>query len=468
MRRIPYKWIALFVAAIGSDMATLDSGVIRISLPALGQVFQTNASTIAWVWLIYLLVGSSLMLIMGRVSDAVGRKRLFTYGLFIYGFGMGLCSLAQNLIQLVVFRMIQAVGNAMLIATGNAIITSAFPSEERGKALGIVTTLSGIGMLGGPVLGGLLLDLWGWRSIFYVRAPVVLIGGIVAWLFLKEPAPPKGAGKFDRLGAITLFLTLASLLLSVNQGQDLGWSSPLVISISLICMLSLFFFIFTELRAAQPVLDLRMFKDRLFSSASVSHLFLHMADTAVSFLMPFYLIQGLGLSASYAGMLLVTMATTRMAVSPLSGRLSDKWKTVYLCTSGLTVVLVGVLLLRSLEADASIGTVLFYLVVTGFGIGLFLSPNTSAIMGSVPSERLGTASAMVGTLRQIGMSIGVAITAGSFATSQSSHAVQLTAQGLQEDVVNKLSTLGGFHDALLATLVFTVIGLIASLLRGRK
>ncbi len=468
VREIPYKWIALSVAAIGSDMATLDGGVIRISLPALAEVFQTSANTIAWVWLVYLLIGSSLMLIMGRVSDAIGRKKLFTYGLFIYGSAMGLCSLSQNLTQLIVFRMIQAVGNSMVIATGNAIITGAFPSGERGKAIGIVTTLSGIGVLAGPMLGGVLLDAWGWRSIFYVRAPIVLVSGLIAWMLLREAAPPKSTGKFDVLGAITLFLTLASLLLAVNRGQDLGWASPLVVGVGLVCLVSLALFIFTEMRVAQPVLDMRLFQDRLFSSAIVSHIFLHMTDTAVGFLMPFYLIQGLGLSAAYAGTLMVTIAATRMLVSPLAGRLSDRWKTLSLCASGLAVVLVGVLLLRRLEAETSISLVVVYLFVIGFGTGLFLSPNTSAIMGSVSGERLGTASAMVGTVRQIGMSIGVAITAGSFAASQTSYVTQLTSRGLAEDMVNKLSVIGGFHDALLATLVFTAIAFVASLLRGRK
>ena len=466
--RISYKWIAMSVVAVGTFMITLDSGAVRIALPQLGHVFQAGPNSVVWVLLIYLLIGTGLMLTLGWAGDAFGRKRLYTFGLVIFSMGLGLCSLAQSLIQLVMFRLVQAVGAAMTVATGNAIITASFPSQERGRALGIMGAVVGVGLLSGPALGGILLDLLGWRSIFYLRLPIGIIGVAMARALLKDQFSPKRGQKFDLLGAATLFLALTCLLLAVNRGQSLGWTSPWVVGLGMMSVLLLFLFLFVERRVAQPVLDLKLFRRRLFSAASGSHVFLYMATTAVSFLMPFYLIQGLSLSASKAGLLLVTIPAISLVVSPLSGRLSDRLGTLLLCASGLTLVSAGLFLLSGLGANASIGDVVLRLLVLGVGMALFVPPNTSAIMGSVPSERLGTASAMVGTLRQVGMSVGLAIAGSVFAASQFSHATQLASQGLPEDVVQRLSTVSGIHDAIFAALAIAVIGLVASVLRGRR
>ncbi len=313
---IPYKWIAMSVVAVGTFMNTLDAGAIRIALPHLGHVFQVGPDTVVWVWLIWLLMGTGLMLTMGRVGDAFGRKRLYIFGLVIFSLGLGLCSLAQGLIQLVMFRLIQAVGAAMTISTGNAIVTASFPPEERGKALGIIGAVVGAGLLSGPVLGGFLLDLLGWRSIFYFRLPFGIIGAAMAWVLLKEQPSPKRGEKFDLLGAATLFFMLACLLLAVNRVQSLGWNSPLVVGLGVTGVLLLFFFLIVEMKAAQPVLDLRLFQRRLFSAASASHVFLYMSTAAVNFLMPFYLIEGLGFSASKSGLLLVTIPAIILVMSP--------------------------------------------------------------------------------------------------------------------------------------------------------
>jgi len=466
-RSISYKWIAMSVVAMGTLMSTLDMGAVRIVLPHLERVFQTGPDTVVWVSLVWVFIGGGLMLTLGRAGDTFGRKRLFTLGLAIFSLGLGLCSLAQSLIQLVMFRLIQALGAAMTMATEYAIITASFPSKERGRALGIIGAVAGLGLLSGPALGGFFLDLLGWRSIFYLRLPFGIISVAMAWVLLKEQSSPKREGKFDLLGATTLFFALTCLVLAVNRGQSLGWFSPWVLSLSVVGALLLFFFLIVERRTAQPVLDLRLFWNRLFSAASASHVFLYMSTIAVTFLMPFYFIQGLGFNASKAGLLLATIPAISLVVSPLSGRLSDKLGTFSLCASGLTLVSVGLFLLSGLGINASIGDIVLYLVILGVGMGLFTSPNTSAIMGSVPSERLGSASAMVGTLRHMGMSVGLAIAGSLFAASQFSHAARLTSQGLLQNIAERLSTVSGFQDTIFVALVIAVIGLLASVLRGR-
>ncbi|MFC1966952.1 MFS transporter, partial [Chloroflexota bacterium] len=273
---IPYKWAAMSTIAMGQFISTLDMGAVRIALPYLGSIFQATPDTVVWVWLINLLISTSLLLTLGRVGDAFGRKKLYTLGLVIFSLGLGLCSLAQGLVHLVIFRLVQGIGNAMIIATGNAILITSFSPEERGKALGIMGAVLGMGLLSGPVLGGFLLDSLGWRSIFYARLPFGIIATVMAWALLKEQSSPKQEEKFDLPGAATLFFTLTCLLLAVNRSQSLGWDSPLVVGLSIVGMLFLFFFLVIEQRAKQPVLDLRLFRSRLFSAASATHTFLYM------------------------------------------------------------------------------------------------------------------------------------------------------------------------------------------------
>ncbi|MFC2041225.1 MFS transporter [Chloroflexota bacterium] len=467
-RSISYKWAAMSTIAVGQFISTLDMGAVRIALPHLGNIFQTTPDSVVWVWLINLLISTSLLLTLGRTGDAFGRKKLYTLGLVIFSLGLGLCSLAQGLVQLVMFRLIQGIGNAMIIATGNAILITSVPPEERGKALGIMGAVLGVGLLSGPALGGFLLDSLGWRSIFYARLPFGIIGTAMAWALLKERPSPKQEGKFDLPGAATLFFTLSCLLLAVNRIQSLGWDSPLVVSLSVVGTLSLFFFLVIEQRVKQPVLDLRLFRSRLFSAASATHTFLYMSTASVNFLMPFYLIQGLGFSASKSGLLLITIPAISAVLAPLTGRLSDRWGTLLLCTSGLILVSAGIVLLSTLGTDTSTVNVILFLSIVGVGMGLFTAPNTSAIMGSVPGERSGTASAMVGMMRQVGMSFGLAITGTIFTTSQLFSAAQLTSQGLPQDIIQKLSTVSGFHDAILMILAAAVTGLVISTLRGRR
>jgi len=223
-----------------------------------------------------------------------------------------------------------------------------------------------------------------------------------------------------------------------------------------------------ERRAIQPVLELKLFSSRLFSAASGSGVFIYMSTAAIDFTMPFYLIQSLSLPASKAGLLLVTVPAIRLVVSPLSGRLSDRWGTRLLCGLGLALIAAGMLLLRRLSIDTPVAEIVPVLVVIGLGMGLFTTPNISAIMGAVSPERLGTAAAMVGLVRQLGMSIGLAIAGSLFASSSLSHATELASQGLSGERVLSLSTANGMQDTLLVALIFIVISFIISALRGRK
>jgi EmrB/QacA subfamily drug resistance transporter len=465
---ISYKWKAMAVGALGVLVSTMDEGMIRIALPGLGEVFGVGPNSVIWVQLIYLMVGTGMMLTIGKVADIFGRKKVFTLGLVVSSLGLVLCSLSQNFSQLLLARFVFSVGATMSIATANAIVAAAFPARERGRALGIIGVVISIGLLSGPAVGGVLLDTLGWRSIFFLRLPFSILGALMAFLLLKKESLLEHKGRFDITGAGILLLAIPALLLVLNRGQSFGWTSPMVLILASGSLLLLCLFIVVERRAVQPVLELKLFSNRLFSAASGSHILIYMSTAAIDFTMPFYLIQSLSLPTSEAGLLLVTIPAVRLVVSPLSGRLSDRWGSNLLCGSGLVLIVAGMLLLRRLSIDTPVTEIVPVLVVVGLGMGLFVIPNTSAIMGAVSQERLGTASAMVGLLRQLGMSTGLAIAGSLFASGSLSHAVELASRGLSAETVLGLSMVNGMQDTLLIALIFAVIGFIVSTLRGRS
>ncbi len=462
------KWLALAVMCLGTLIGTADAGIIRIALPELSRAFNAEPDTVAWVVLIWPLIGTGLTLTLGRVGDTFGRKRLYILGMVVYGIGLALCAIAQDLGHLVIYRLIQSAGFAAHLATGHAIVTASFPPEERGKALGITGAVSGAGTLIGPVVGGLLINAFGWPSIFYLRLPVVVICVGMAWTMLKEPSLPRAGGKFDLAGAAVLLFTMSCLLISMNRGRIAGWSSPLILSLGIAGLLLLFAFIIIEKRAAQPVLDLRLFRNRLFSASTSSHMLINLPEKALEFLLPFYLIQGIGLSASGAGLLLVARSAMMLVLSPIAGWVSDRIGTSLPCGLGIVLIGLGTLLFGQLGDNPSLSAIVLGLLLVGAGMAMFQTPNTSAIMGSVPGDRLGTAAAMVATFRQVGIAFGVAISGAIFTSSQLSHLARLSSEGLAPDVIQRLSTVGGFQDSIPVLLGIVVVALFASVLRGRR
>ncbi len=464
---IAYKWIVMAVAAMETLMCTIDMAGIRVVLPHLEQVFKTSPDIVVWVSLIWVLVGSSLMLTMARVADIFGGKRLFTVGLSVFTIGLVLCSFSQNIIQLIIFRFIQSFGAAMTIAIEYAIVTASFPSGERGKALGILAAIAGLGLLSGPVIGGVCLDLLGWRSFFYLRIPIAVITIVMSQFLLVDESRSKSKEKFDIPGAVTFFFALICLFFVLTQGQRLGWASPWTVSLGCLGILFLISFLIVENKTTHPVLDLKVFRSRLFTISVLCHIFLYVSTVAVNFAMPFYLIDGLGFNASLAGILLIATPAVVLLLSPFSGRLSDKLGTFALCAAGLILVSLGLFLLSRVTIDTSIVSIILYPVIIGVGMGLFISPNTNAIIGAAPVERLRSASAMAGTLRHLGMSIGLAISGSVFTVSRFSSASQLTAEGQPQHMVEKLSTVGGFQNTIFVALIIALIGLLASVFRGR-
>lgn len=440
------------VVWIGIFMATLDGSIVNVALPTLTNFFKTDITTIEWVVMAYLLTITSLLLSLGRISDMIGRKIIFAGGLAVFTIGSGLCAFSTTELQLILFRIFQGIGAAMLMATGIAIITHAFPPRERGKAMGLIGTVVSIGSMTGPVLGGFLIEKVGWQSIFLINIPVGIVGTIMALKVLHTDEKTKGQS-FDIPGALTLFIGLVSLLLALSEGQDKGWGSSFIISLFALSLFFFALFVNIEMKAKQPVLDLRHFRDRQFAAANISALISFMAMFSIILLMPFMLQDELNYSPQKMGLVFMAVPLVMSVVSPLSGWLSDRTNSHVLSSIGIGVATLSIFSLGYLNGESSFTDVTLRLSLLGLGMGLFQPPNNSIIMGSLPKEQLGIAAGIMGTMRNMGMVIGVAVSGAIFSNRYAFYG----------NTGN--SFLPAFHDTFVVSAIICGMAVLVSLVR---
>jgi EmrB/QacA subfamily drug resistance transporter len=466
-RKISYKWLALITVSIGTYMSTLDASIVNISFPRLTTVFDTEPSIVLWVSVAYLLVSVSLVFAFGKLGDFWGRKKIYTLGFAIFTIGLILCTFSQSIMQLILARVVQAIGASMTVALGTAIITAVFPPQERGKAIGISGATVSAGLLSGPVIGGFLVDLFDWQAIFYVTIPVALIGMVMAIVCLKEQKVAEGKFNFDWRGAVTLSLGLACLLLFFNLGGKQSFSEIEVVAFGIMSLVLIVAFVIIERKTTNPVLDLKLFRNRLFAAGNISLLIMFVALSANTLLMPFYLIEGLEYTASQSGLLFASVSITALVIGPLSGWLSDKIGYRLLCTVGIALMSGGLFWISRLGEDATLTDIVPRLAIMGIGSGLFSSPNNSSIMGSVPWEKLSTGSAMIATVRQVGMSSGIAIAGAIFTSREAAHIVRLTAMSDPVTLdINRTAMIYSYQDTMLVATIVCALAVFASFSRG--
>ncbi|SPF48493.1 Drug resistance transporter, EmrB/QacA subfamily (fragment) [Syntrophobacter sp. SbD1] len=465
------KWSVLAIVAIGVFMATLDASIVNISLPKISLYFRVPlGGMVEWVIIAYLIVISSILLTLGRLSDMIGRKVIWVFGLAVFTASSVLCGVAPSLLFLVVSRAIQGIGGAMIMSVGPAMITHAFRAGERGRALGFLGTVVAVGTSAGPTLGGIITQAFSWRWIFYINAPIGIIGIITTIRFLSEPMRPSGAAKkFDPVGAALLSLSLVLLMLAMTFGQEIGWVSPWIMGLFAASAVLLGAFVLFERRTAYPIVDLSIFNNRLFSASLVSSFLSFLSLFAVMFLMPFYLEELLSLQPDHAGLLLTAVPLTISLVAPVSGWLSDRYGSRVLSSLGLTVASAGLFFLSRLTQSTSLSGILWPLIVAGFGQALFQSPNNNAIMSSVPENRIGTASGFLATVRVLGQGFSVAMAGAIFTSLGGAKAgAMLTRNGAHDTVALQNTFVHAFQIAILTSMIIASIGIFTSLARGHK
>jgi len=396
---------ALLVASFASFLTPFMGSSINVALPLIGEYFNANAILLSWVATSYILGAAVFLIPLGRAADIIGRKRIFLLGIIIFTIASFFCGLAGSMIMLIVLRVIQAVGSAMIFGAGMAVITSVFPVRERGKAMGIAVAAVYIGLTLGPFAGGILTEHLGWRSIFF---SVVPLGIIVIWFVLKklkgEWTEAKGE-KFDWTGSVLYGGALSMIMYSFSKIPEC--KGFILMGGGLIILL---FFIIHQLKVSYPVFELKLFKNNItFRYSNLAALINYSATYAIGFLLSFYLQKVRGMGAQETGLILVSSPVMMAILSPLAGRLSDSIEPRILSSAGMAISAIGLTMLISLSDNTGIIYLVSVLLFMGIGFALFSSPNTNAIMSSVEKKYLGVASGSLGTMRLVGQMFSMGI-----------------------------------------------------------
>ena len=454
------KWYVMIAVAAGLFLGTIDGSIVNIALPTLERELHTQFAIVQWVVLSYLLTVATLMLAVGRLADILGKKPLYLTGFVIFTLGSGLCGLANSVALLIAFRIFQAVGASMITALGAAIITEAFPPEERGKALGISGTMVSIGLISGPTLGGVLLGALSWHWIFFVNLPIGLAGILLVMRFVPHTAPA-GRERFDFPGALSLFTGLLAFLVALTLGQSRGFAAPVVLALLAVFVCSVGLFIFIERHTPQPMIHLGLFQNRLFSINLITGFMTFISTAGTVLLMPFFLQNVLHYDPRSAGLLLSVVPLAMGLVAPLAGSLSDRFGTRRLTAAGLAVMLGGYIAVSTLDQNTGQWGYILRFLPIGLGLGLFQSPNNSAVMGAAPRNRLGVASSLLSLTRTIGQTTGIALMGALWAGRVNA----MLGSGLGGDTTSAPAAVqvAALHQTLLAIVVLISLALLMSL-----
>ncbi len=405
------KRSTLIIATLSSFTTPFMGSAINLALPSIGREFQIDAVLLSWVATSYLLAAAISLVPFGRLADIYGRKKIFTYGIAAFTITSFLCAISTSTPMLILFRIFQGAASSMIFATGMAILTSVFPPQERGKALGINVAAVYIGLSLGPFLGGLLTQHLTWRSVFLLNVPLgLIIIWLVLWKLKGEWAEARGE-KFDLPGAIIYGLALVVIMygISLLPAMNSLW-------IILLGLLGFVAFVLWQSRAEYPVYNLNLFRsNRVFAFSCLAALLNYSATFAMGFLLSLYLQYIKALSPQSAGLILIAAPVVMAIVSPFAGRLSDRIEPRIVSSIGMTLTTIGLLLFAFLDENSTSESIIVRLIVLGLGFALFSSPNTNAIMGSVQKRFYGLASGSVGTMRLLGMMISMGIATVIFA-----------------------------------------------------
>ena len=455
-----HKWWTFCAVSMGTFQSVAIISMVSVSLPTLVEQLGTDITSVQWVILGYSITMAGLLLAFGRLGDVIGRKKIYVSGFIVFGIGSGLCSISNSLATLVASRVLQACGGAMLVSNSTALITSIFPSSERGRALGLNATVVSVAMMVGPTLSGLLIDNLGWRAVFQAHMLISLIGAVLALITLPNIAKHDDL-RFDFIGALLLSITLVSLTIAFNQGRQMGWFSPLVLSLLGVWVVSFVLFVIVETRQEQPVLDLRLLRNREFAIGNAGTFIMSVGGTGVRLALPFFVQIVMGYSVTELGLMLMAQSAANSVVAPLSGWLTDRLGPRLLTSLGLALGALALISLGALGPSATYSAVVLRLALLGVGLGLFSTPNNVAIMGSVSPVRFGTASGFMGTMRHLGTTIGLAAIGAVFSDRTAYHA------SLGESAGETTGLAGAFQDVMWLVAGLYVLGSALCLAQNR-
>ncbi|HEX3218879.1 MAG TPA: MFS transporter [Candidatus Limnocylindria bacterium] len=463
-----YRWWLLAVTSIGALLASITSGSLIIALPQILVDLRTDLFAVMWIIVGYTLVVTVLVLNAGRLADRFGRARTYTLGSAAFTAASVCCAMAPSAGLLVAARVGQGIGAAFMFANSAALVTDAFDRSELGRALGINAMVIGAGLILGPILGGWLTG-FGWRWVFWFNVPIGIAATLAAWLVLVERHEAQRELRIDWWGSAIYLAALLSLMTSLAFGGLYGWGTWWVIGGIVLAVALTPLLLWVELHVAGPLLDLSLFRDRLFTLGNITGLLNGIARYSVLFLLVFYLQGVKGADPVTAGIELAPLAIGMVVFSPISGALSDRWGSRLLATAGMVVTGIGLAGLAFIEADTPLWQLFGWQALVGAGSGIFNSPNTSAVMGVVPPAKRGIGAGMRAMLTNTGFVISIALAVGLLTSSMDPAVLLSIVAGVQTGSagIDMAPFIGALHVAFLAGVGASAMGAVISMMRGR-
>jgi MFS family permease len=450
-----FKQSVMLVSAFAAFLTPFLTSAVNLALPSIGEELHINAIGLSWIISSFILTAAIFLLPFGRLGDIIGRKRVFSIGILLFTISTFLIIFSGSILTLLILRIVQGFSSAMIFGTSMAILTSVFQPGERGRAIGINITATYLGLSSGPVIGGLLTQYLGWRSIFAFLVPFGIISLILIQRKIKtEWAEAKGE-KFDWKGSLVYGVALASFMYGFSKlPSTTGWICIAAALVLAVVFLSI------ENKISYPVFDIRLvMKNRVFAFSGIAALINYSATSAIGFFISLYLQYLKGLDARTAGLIMISQPIAMTILSPLAGKLSDKRNPGVIASFGMAIMAVGLILLCFIKATTPNYIIVLLLLMLGIGFGLFSSPNSNAIMSSVDKRHLGIASGVVGTMRMVGqmMSMGIAM--------------MLIALYIGKNPINPSTYPGLLNSMRTGFVIFSVLsvlGIFASLARHEK
>lgn len=403
-----HKWGILFTVLVITTMSSLDSSIVNVALPVMTKDLGVSMGAIEWVVTAYLITICATILLFGRLGDIKGKTTTFKLGIIIFTLGSLMCGLSNNLIMLIISRIIQAIGAAASLSTNQGIITESFPTEERGRALGLIGTSVAVGTMVGPTLGGLIVSSFKWNYIFIINIPIGIIVYLISLKTLYK-AETKSEETLDYKGIALFVPAIVLLFTAIILGQHLSYSNIYIIISFALSLLLIGLFIKCESKIENPLLDISIFKNTLFTVSLICALISFIAIAGSNIIVPFYLQDVRKLSPGVAGLLMTVSPIVMGILSPISGYLSDKLESEKITLIGLVVVTIGLLLMSTLSISTPIWIIILFITIMSVGGALFQSPNNSLIMSTVEHDKLGVAGSINSLFRNVGMITGISL-----------------------------------------------------------
>ena len=463
-----YKWWALSCTSLGMLLATINSGTLIIALPQLERSLHTSLLELVWVILVYMIASTVLVLSAGRLSDQFGRKRAYVAGFILFAAASLGAGFAANGTQLILWRILQGIGGSFLFANSAAIVTDAFPREQLGLAMGTNTMVAAVGLVIGPVLGGALVAI-SWHWVFWFNVPFGLVGSLWAALVLRELGGHSEDHSFDALGTVTFLIGLTGLVFGVSKGGIDGWGHPLVIAGLAAAAVLLPLFVVIERHQRAPMLDLTIFRNRLFSASAAAAFINGLARFALMFVFVFYFQGVQGDSPLLAGIKLAPLAVGMLVSSPLSGIWADRRGSRGLAVLGMVVTASGLALMTLLDRSTTYWASGAFLFIVGVGSGLFNSPNTAAMMGTVRPQRRGIAAGARVLVQNTGAVLSIAFVLAIVTSAVPKTVLFQVFSGLANHISNAelQPFISNMHTALWVLAAVSVVGAFVAAARPR-